>query len=92
MQFRVSNEHTQKKVSLYEDDDDANDIRVERERERRTTIDETSKKGALRFGPTTTLCERKRRRRSPLERVLLQQRISFLGVVFLECDYSSRKR
>ena len=82
-----------KKVSLYEDDDDANDIRVERERGRRTTIDETSKKGALRFGPTTTtLCERKRRRRSPLERVLLQQRISFLGVVFLECDYSSRKR
>ena len=82
-----------KKVSLFEDDDDANDIRVERERERRTTIDETSKKGALRFGPTTTTlyCERKRRRRSPLERVLLQQRISFLGVVFLECD-SSRKR
>ena len=33
MQFRVSNEHTQKKVSLYEDDDEANDIRVERERE-----------------------------------------------------------
>ena len=26
--------NTQKKVSLYEDDDDANDIRVEREREK----------------------------------------------------------
>ena len=75
---------TQKKVSLFEDDDD-DDIRVEREREGRRL---TTSKGALRFGPTT-LCERKRRRRSPLERVL-QQRIS-LGVVFLECD-SSRKR
>ena len=80
--------NTLKKGSLYEDDDDANDIRVEREGEGRRL---TRGKKGLCCGLNNdddALLRKEEEEEESLERVLLQQRISFWGG-FSRTDYSS---